>query len=99
MRRKSSLILMTVLLVSTFICSGIFTYADSGKDVTSKVSISDVTLSVIKGSESVPIIKNGTKVSDDACLKVGDSVKMEYEWSISEENMEGVSAGDYHTAA
>lgn len=97
MRRKSSLILMTVLLVSTFICSGIFTYADSGKDVTSKVSISDVTLSVIKGSESVPIIKNGTKVSDDACLKVGDSVKMEYEWSISEENMEGVSAGDYFT--
>ncbi|MBS7577113.1 MULTISPECIES: FctA domain-containing protein [unclassified Enterococcus] len=64
-------------------------------DVSDKITTSGIDVKINSGSGFYDFIKNGQLVDGAASPIVGNSIRFEYSWNISEANLATMSAGDY----
>lgn len=64
-------------------------------DITNLVNIDPISIFIIKGTEKIPVIKDGSYVENLPEIKLGDLLEFKYQFHISEESMKKVSVGDY----
>lgn len=87
-----------LLAAAVFVC---FLFSSSlpvhAADITHKANISRLTMGIVNGSTVTPIVNNGVAEPGAPDIKLGDTVKMQYSWSIPASQMSGISGGDYFT--
>lgn len=69
------------------------------QDVTSKVNISAVDVSLQLGSDWEPIVVDGVAVPGHPAIYVNHQVRFEYKWHITQQNMASINPGDYFEIA